>query len=200
MGAMSNLFGQAGGKDSVSFEADERKESELSETFTKFAENWLVKVLGGGVFSANAIGWVENQETLEEMAAGKRKGFSSDDLPTVIRRGMAVETIGKIGNARSQMFLENLATTDPIPEIREFAAGEVKNQNILTWIVKNEENPAVLKAAIGNVKRPDVLEEAMLNNYKNASVFGAIRDRIMALPVSVQSTIGSSPKRAAFSA
>ncbi len=191
MGATSILFGQAGGKDSVPFEANQRKEPDLSETFAGVAANWFF----GNLIRSNVIRFIDNQEILEEMAAGKRKGFSGDDFPTVIRRGVAVGKIAEIGNARSQRFLEKLATTDSKPTIREFATGEVKSQSALADLIKSEKHPEVLKAAIRNVKRPDVLEEALVNNYENASVLVAISDRIKELPDFVQSMIGKSSKQ-----
>ena len=194
MGWINGLFEKVSVGDSVTH-GDERKKPELSKAFADFASNNLVKILGGEVFSSNAVGWIKDQDILEGIAAGKRKGFSSDDFSAVIRRGMAVETIGKIGNARSQSFLENLATTDPIPEIRKFATGEVKSQMALADIIRNEQNPDVLKAAIKNVKRPYVLKEAMLNNYENASILVAISDRIKELPDFVQSMIGKPTTR-----
>ena len=188
MGAMSNLFKLANGVNSLTRRNGEMNKPTSLKAFAKVAARRIF----GDLVSCNLVGCIEDQKTLKRIAAGRVEGSSA------IERGVAIERIGMKGDTESQRFLENLATTDSNPVIREFATGEVKNQNILAWITKNEAYPNVLEAAIKNVERPHVLKEAMCHNYRNPSVFEAVRQRLVDL--SVPSMMGKSPKRVAFGA
>ena len=189
---MSVLFGRVSKKD-LPINSREKKTSILKT----FAEVVKRNILGGDLIRCTMIGYTDDQETLKKVAAGRVKG-SSD-----IERAIAIEKIGMMGDIESQRFLGNLATTDPKSTIRGFATEEVKNQSTLAEIIENEKNPAVLKAAIRNVERLDVLEEVMLKNRDDASVFEAVRQRLVDLSVSVPSMMekmGKLPKRVGFGA